>query len=676
MVQVRDVQSSATEAGPSVVRIVVFGATRGRGSTLSALDRIAGEVAFARVADLSACIEAARGRDVDLLLFDRRSPDEIAGVLAGLTDPPPSIAVIEPGADDAAALDAFRAGVSDCVREGADYAEVLPVVALEQIRRWRQVRARAAADRRIAWLEQLQRAVVSEVPVSLVVVEADGRIVEVNPEFARVFGVSAEAARRARLEDVVPWDLLESAGLDAVLRSAADESAPRLANGRAADGSERVFDVRARRLDDAGRVVVVLSDVSETVLLSRKLGALERFNERIVQSINSALVVLDEHGCITFANPTAAQILEDRAERLEGRPIDAWFATPDGSPSLLARTLKGGERFRGAETMIRLGSGALLPIGISCTPLVDEAGETSGAVAIFQDLSDMKQLESQVLQREKMATIGQLAAGVAHEINNPMGFIHANLHQMSEYLGDLAEYLEAVDGLRDVAKGGDSARIEEAARALAECGDRVDIDFVRSDFAKAVRESQEGSERIRHIVRDLRDFSHRGHAERTLADVNQCVDSTANIVWTMMKHSVTLEKDYAELPELRCYPMELKQVFMNLLVNAYQAIEAAIGDDGEVGVIRIRTDVVDGGIAVRISDTGIGISPEDQQRIFDPFFSTKEVGAGTGLGLSTSYGFVKRHGGRMSVQSEVGRGSTFEVWLPLAAPERTAEGEG
>jgi len=184
-----------------------------------------------------------------------------------------------------------------------------------------------------------------------------------------------------------------------------------------------------------------------------------------------------------------------------------------------------------------------------------------------------------------------------------------------------------------------------------------------------VLESQEGSERIRHIVRDLRDFSHKGDDERTLADVNQCVDTTANIVFTMMKHGVTLEKDYAELPELRCFPMALKQVFMNLLVNAYQAIEEALARDAGPGLIRIVTAQREGGIVVRIQDTGVGIAPVDQQRIFDPFFTTKEVGSGTGLGLSTSYGIVERHGGRMTVESEPGRGSTFDVWLPLDPPD-------
>ena len=178
--------------------------------------------------------------------------------------------------------------------------------------------------------------------------------------------------------------------------------------------------------------------------------------------------------------------------------------------------------------------------------------------------------------------------------------------------------------------------------------------------AGSVYEQQAG-----HIVRDLREFSHPDTAEPMASDVNQCVDSTASIVWTMMKHTVVLKKDYGELPEISCFPMQLKQVFMNLLVNAYQSIRERVGDSGETGEILIRSRREDDGVRIWIRDTGAGIPPENLPRLFDPFFTTKEVGSGTGLGLSTSYGIVERHGGTITVESEVGVGSTFQVWLPL-----------
>jgi signal transduction histidine kinase len=211
---------------------------------------------------------------------------------------------------------------------------------------------------------------------------------------------------------------------------------------------------------------------------------------------------------------------------------------------------------------------------------------------------------------------------------------------------------------------GDLEVIRAAAADVEAVSREVDLDYVRSDFEKALLESNEGAERIRHIVKDLRDFSRMDLPARSSADITQAIDSTVNIVRTMMKHSIYLEKDYQDLPEIEAYPMQLKQVFMNLLVNAYQAIEAR--GESEPGVIRIETAHVGDEVMIRIADTGIGIPTPDLDRIFEPFFTTKPVGAGTGLGLSTSFSIIERHGGRLLVESEPGRGTTFEVWLPVA----------
>jgi signal transduction histidine kinase len=336
---------------------------------------------------------------------------------------------------------------------------------------------------------------------------------------------------------------------------------------------------------------------------------------------------------------------------------------------MISRTLEDGTPFKGAETRISRADGQIVPIGISCTPLLGRDGSTLGAVALFQDLSEAKQQRSHALQTEKMASIGQLAAGVAHEINNPMGFIHANLFQLGEYVSDLRSLWTQVDRLQLAAEKGDASELREASEALATASREADVDFLLDDFSKALVECQEGSERIRHIVQDLRDFSHLDTGERMLADINQCVDSTANIVWSMMKHCVELEKDYGELPALRCFPMQIKQVFLNLLMNSYQSIEEVVGSSGEMGRITISTRRQDGGVVVSIRDTGTGIAPEHLGRIFDPFFTTKPVGSGTGLGLSTSYSIVERHAGRLSATSCPDGGCNFEVWLPEDAPE-------
>jgi len=380
-------------------------------------------------------------------------------------------------------------------------------------------------------------------------------------------------------------------------------------------------------------------------------------------------------GHITFCNPPAGKILGEDPKTLRGRAVWAWFSSDEEEISLLARTLSTGVSYKGAERIVIRSDGTPVPVGISCSPLIDSTGEKIGAVTIFQDLTEVKQLQSQVLQTEKMASIGQLAAGVAHEINNPMGFIHANLFQMSEYLGDLRQVFGRVDDLLQVVSSGDLETIRAAGDAVSEVTREVDLAYVVSDFGKAIRESQEGSERIRHIVQDLRDFSHHDSSEHVLADVNQCLDSTATIVWPMMKHIVVLEKDYEDLRSIVCYPMQIKQVFMNLLVNAYQSIEAKVGESGETGKVWLRTRQRDDGVVVEVVDTGVGIPASHIDRIFDPFFTTKKVGSGTGLGLSTSFGIVKRHGGSLTVDSKEGEGTSFRVFLPLERDEAEFDGD-
>ncbi len=263
--------------------------------------------------------------------------------------------------------------------------------------------------------------------------------------------------------------------------------------------------------------------------------------------------------------------------------------------------------------------------------------------------NELKQTQSQILQQEKMASIGQLAAGVAHEINNPMGFISSNLTTLQKYVERLGEYLEIQ---------GKVIRGEVGTEELKEAEKRLKIGYIREDMVDLIRESLEGAERVKKIVRDLKSFSRVDEAEEKMADINECIESTLNIVWNELKYRARVVKEYGDIPMTRCYPQQLNQVFMNLLVNAGHAIE-------KEGEIRIRTSNGGGEIKVEISDTGCGIPEEIRGRIFEPFFTTKEVGKGTGLGLSITYDIVKKHGGEIEVESEVGKGTAFTITLPV-----------
>ncbi|MEW6326036.1 MAG: ATP-binding protein [Thermodesulfobacteriota bacterium] len=281
----------------------------------------------------------------------------------------------------------------------------------------------------------------------------------------------------------------------------------------------------------------------------------------------------------------------------------------------------------------------------------------------------LKQNQAQLVQSEKMASIGQLAAGVAHEINNPVGFINSNLTTLDEYRRDLTTLISSFLELEQLAARNpalspdqDLAGVLETIRNLKE---KMDIDFVLGDFDKVIAESREGTERVKKIVQDLKNFSHVDQAELKWANLNKGLDSTLNIVWNELKYKAKVIKDYGDIPEVCCYPQQVNQVFMNILVNAAQAIE----DTGEIKISTAHLDGAEPMVEVRISDTGKGIPPENLPKIFDPFFTTKPVGKGTGLGLSTAYNIVKKHQGEIKVESAVGKGTTFIVTLPVEGPK-------
>ncbi len=636
--------------------------------TTAGLARLGDPVELLRAESPSEIESMVGDPSIDLVLLDRLDVADSVAMLEAIPEGGPPSVVVCGGSEDEA-LAAFRAGAADCVHFGSDYERVLPIVLLEQVRRWRTDRQRLVSERRMRRLEDLYAAIVTEMPAGLVVTDPDGLIVAENPEFGRLFPSKASAGSSGAefLAARMPALLVEAIERGEKRKGGADSelNPSELVRVDGAKGETRAYEIRHRRLDDGDRRLLLISDVTENEWLSDQFETLRRDTHDIIENINSALLIVDLGGHIVFANSAAEQILGGPGGDLIGRQIADWFGAEGETPNPIEDCLTDGTRSRGVETLLQRADGKWIPVGVSCSPRLDADGSSCGVVAVFQDLSEIKELELHVRQTEKMASIGQLAAGVAHEVNNPMGFIHANLHQMSEYLGDLDQYFEATNRLQQAAIEGDLEMIRAAADDVRVVSREIDLDYVRADFQKALLESSEGAQRIRQIVKDLRDFSRPDFPERVPADLNQALDSTANIVYTMMKHSVHLEKNYGELPKIDAYPMQLKQVFMNLLVNAYQAIEMR-GDD-EPGVIRIETAQVGAEIVIRISDTGIGISEADRARIFEPFFTTKPVGSGTGLGLSTSFKIVERHGGRILVESELDRGTTFEVWLPLAA---------
>ncbi|MBC7734016.1 MAG: ATPase [Bacteriovorax sp.] len=271
----------------------------------------------------------------------------------------------------------------------------------------------------------------------------------------------------------------------------------------------------------------------------------------------------------------------------------------------------------------------------------------------------LSEAQDKLVQSEKLASIGQLAAGVAHEINNPIGYIFSNFGTLEKYLADLFEMLAGYQAAEVDMAGTPSAAKLKALR------ERIELDFLKEDIPTLMAESKEGITRVRKIVQDLKDFSRvDAHQEWVWSSLQQGIDSTLNIVNNEIKYKAEVVKEYGVLPDVYCLPSELNQVFMNLLVNAAHAITA------ERGTITIRSgsDAAAATAWIEVSDNGAGIPKENLTRIFDPFFTTKPVGKGTGLGLSLSYGIVRKHHGQLDVRSEVGLGTTFRVTVPVKGP--------
>lgn len=253
-------------------------------------------------------------------------------------------------------------------------------------------------------------------------------------------------------------------------------------------------------------------------------------------------------------------------------------------------------------------------------------------------------LKEQLLQSEKLASLGQLAAGVAHEINNPIGYVSSNMKMLAEYSDSLINLVKLL-----------SMQVDEAQRLplLAQ----FDFDYVCADLPKLVQESEQGLSRVVDIIHDLKDFSHIEEAEFVEADLHQGIQSTLNLVANELKYKADVVKDFAELPSVHCIPSQLNQVLLNLLINAAHAIE-------QHGIIRISTGCDDNWVWFSVSDNGKGMEPAQLGRIFEPFYTTKPKGQGTGLGLPLSRSIVEKHQGVLDVSSTPGVGSCFTVKLP------------
>jgi two-component system NtrC family sensor kinase len=502
------------------------------------------------------------------------------------------------------------------------------------------------------------------------------KITRFNHAFEKMSGYGADEVMGRKVTMIFPEESREQS-LNAIFHAASGERMESLEIPvRCKDGTLRFVLWNTANIYAAGGTTLISTvaqgqDITQRKVMEEVLQKQASVIKGVLESTDSAVFSVDRSLRYTSFNSAHVAVMKTHfdADIHLGESIISFMTGEDAAVarSNLERALSG-EMF-----VIEADSGdssrTRSIFEISHNPIAGENGLVEGVAVFARDVTKRKQseqefrdMQAQMMQNDKLATIGQLAAGVAHEINNPMGFVGSNMTTLSKYIEKYNRYIELLEA---EVRACSSGELPEQIRFLRR---ELKLDYVMRDIVQLMDENNEGIERVKRIVQDLRTFSRADSSSVGPADLNKCMDSTINMVINEIKYVAELKREYGDLPRITCNSQQINQVFMNLLMNAAHAIKTK---SDEVGEIVIRSWCDGDNVFVSVSDNGCGIPPENCSRIFDAFFTTKDVGKGTGLGLSISSSIVRKHDGEIILTSEVGIGTTFTVRLPiqLSQPE-------
>lgn len=537
-------------------------------------------------------------------------------------------------------------------KDGHEFPVDLSLSALKLNGEWhavgmiRDISERRRAEEMLREKEELLRAITDNAGVVIYMKGIDGRYLFVNQLFEKLFHVTDATIRGKTDCEIFPRVMADAFCKNdkMVIQTRQpleiEEHAPH------DDGDHTYISVKFP-LQKNSREIYAVCGISTDITGRKKMEeSLKESEEKFRVIVNSALdaiVMTDDSGNITFWNTAAEKIFGYPEADVLGKSIESLLMPKwnEGSLKRLLDKPKGNDRKRDVEFATEIDmvhrDGKSIPVELSVAAI--ELRGLWHFVTIIRDITEIKRGRIQLVQSEKLAAIGTLAAGVAHEINNPIGYVSSNLNTMGKYLQKVKGFLEK--------------------SAPEENEEWSEIKEIMSDSESAIKESLDGVSRVKKIVADLKSFSRVDRAEKEYANINDGIESTLNIVWNELKYRCKVEKQLGQIPELYCLPNQLNQVFLNLLVNAGQAIP------GDNGLIIIKTWFDSGNIHISIKDNGTGIPKENMDKIFEAFFTTKEVGKGTGLGLSLAYDIVRKHAGKIEVTSEPGIGTEFVITLPV-----------
>ncbi len=530
----------------------------------------------------------------------------------------------------------------------------------------------------------LCHAIAAHLPVPVFFKGGDGRYLAVNRAFEEFTGLSAARLIGRPLGEIYPADQAEVFA-EADRRLMAEGGEQRYETAISTSGTPRPVTVHKARFDgDEGYGIIGLFlDLTPQKEAEAELRRERQLLEQVLETLPASVFWVDRDLILTGSNSRfATGAGHPDPEAVIGRPLAevcGWLADQSRMEAL-ARLATGGDSASVESVRAVDPAGATRTLESYRVPLRAADGQVGGLLGMLIDVTEQEELKARVEETSNLESIGQLAAGVAHEVNTPTQFVGDNVAFLRSGVDDLLRVVEAGRTLVDAVRGGG-----DVAEALADHDAAVaaaDLDFLMEELPAAGEQAQTGMNRVSHIVRAMKDLSHPGSEVMEPVDVNRLIDSTVVVAASEWKYVAEVDLDLdPELPLVVCHGFKLSQAVLNLIVNAAHAITDALvaGHDagrsfsasGHLGQIAITTASVDGEAVITVADTGSGIPPEVRDRIFEPFFTTKAVGRGSGQGLPLVLSVVTAHGGSLDLDSEPGLGTTFTLRLPLGGPDRS-----
>ncbi len=405
-------------------------------------------------------------------------------------------------------------------------------------------------------------------------------------------------------------------------------------------------------------------EMESTIKANKLVMATNAFLEGVMESVTNVIFVIDLDENFSLVSKAALEITGYTSDELIGQSISI-FCASDIFAELNKQLMKVkvmGVTVSQYETEIIRKDGAKVFVNMNLSPLY-ENGNIGSIVGTIEDITQRKKLEGQLLQVRKLESIGQLAAGIAHEINTPTQYIGDNTRFLRESFNDIADMISKYNSLLET----DNIS-PDSISGLKQAMEEIDIEYLLDEIPHAIEQTLEGIDRVAEIVQAMKEFSHPGVEGKTAVDLNKAIKSVIAIARNEWKYTSEMKTQFdPELPLVQCLPCEFNQVILNIIINASQAIIEVVGNGSkEKGTITISTQKDGDWVEIRISDTGPGIAEDNRDKIFDPFFTTKEVGSGSGQGLSIAHSIVvDKHGGTISLDTKIGKGATFIIRLPI-----------